>query len=114
MATQEQTTAVSKAIDAIRQAAILLTDQIADACETSVVVKLTREYENLDRCLSLLLQLQNATDDKDYEQATTHIKSSADGLQAQAAAIQAIVHDEQTAGKVIAYITEAAAMVAEL
>jgi len=114
MPTPEQTAAISRAITAIRQAEILLTDQIRNACETLMAIKLTHEYNNLDWYLSSLLHLQNATDDEVFEVTTTHIKSTADGLKVDVTTIQTIVQDEQTAGKVIDYITQAAAVVAEL
>jgi hypothetical protein len=114
MPTEEQVAAVSSAIMAIRNAQILLTQQIRTASETLIAIKLTHEYNNLDSCLSSLLQAQNAADDTVFVATTGRIKSTADSLKADAATVQSMIKDVQIAGKLIGYVTQALALIAKL
>jgi negative regulator of replication initiation len=114
MPTLNQQTAVASAIDAIRTAENLLTDQIQTSNDTLTAVKLTHEYNNLDSYLSELLHAQNAADDATFANATDALKSRTDGLQADEAAIKKIIADVATAGKVVGYITQALGFIAKL
>jgi negative regulator of replication initiation len=114
MPTLTQQTTVSGAIDAIRNAENALTDQIQASTETLTAIKLTHEYNNLDSYLSELLHAQNAADDVTFANATEALQARADGLQADEAAIKAIIADVATAGKVVSYIAQALALIAKL
>jgi negative regulator of replication initiation len=114
MPTIIQRTAVASAIDAIRTAENLLTDQIQASNDTLTAIKLTHEYNNLDSYLSELLHAQNAADDATFAKATETLKTRSGGLQADEAAIKKIIADVATAAKVIAYITKALGFIAKL
>ncbi len=114
MATLNQKISVAGAIDAIRSAENLLTDQIQSSIDTLTAIKLTHEYNNLDSYLSELLHAQNAADDATFANATQALQSRTSGLQADEAAIKAIIADVATAGKVVGYITKALALIAKL
>jgi hypothetical protein len=114
MPTLSQQTAVASAIDAIRAAENVLTDQIQASNDTLTAIKLTHEYNNLDSYLSELLHAQNAADDSTFSNATDALKSRTNGLQADEAAIKKIITDVATAGKVIGSITQALALIAKL
>jgi hypothetical protein len=114
MPTLSQQTAVSQAIDAIRSAENLLTDQIQDSDDTLTAIKLTHEYNNLDSYLSELLHAQNAADDVTFANATQALQARADGLEADEKTIKTIIADVATAGKVIGYITQALGFIAKL
>jgi negative regulator of replication initiation len=114
MPTLSQQSAISAAIDAIRGAENVLTDQIRSATETLTAIKLTNEYNNLDSYLSELLQAQNAADDSTFANATEALQSRVTGLQADEKAIKAIVSDVAAAGRVIGYIGQALTFIAKL
>jgi negative regulator of replication initiation len=114
MPTLTQQTAVAGAIDAIRDAENLLTDQIQASTDTLTAIKLTHQYSNLDSYLSELLHIQNAADDASFTNATQALQARSDGLKADEATIKAIVADVATAGKVIGYIAQALAFIAKL
>ena len=114
MPTLNQQTAVAGAINAIRSAENLLTDQIQASNDTLIAIKLTHEYNNLDSFLSELLHAQNSADDATFANATDALKSRTEGLQADEAAIKAIINDLEIAAKVLGYITQALGFIAKL
>ena len=114
MPTLSQQTAVSQAIDAIRNAESLLTEQIQSADETLTAIKLTHEYNNLDSYLSELLHAQNSADDVTFTNATQALQARADGLKADENTIKTIVADVATAGKIVGYITQALGFITKL
>jgi|ERR1700722_540959 len=114
MPTSDQQLAISGAIDAMRNAEILLTSEIRSSDDTLQAIKLTHEYNNLDFQLSALLHAQNAADDATFAAATASLKSQSAALQADAAAIKLIVEDVDLAGKIGANIIRALAFIAKL
>jgi len=114
MPTTAQNVAVAGAIDAIRNAGILLTQQIRVATDTLIAIRLTDEYNNLDLCLSTLLHAQNASDDATFAAATLSIRSIADGLTADEATVKAIIKDVSVAGDVVKYIGQALLFIGKL
>ncbi|HEY6923979.1 MAG TPA: hypothetical protein VI653_10950 [Steroidobacteraceae bacterium] len=114
MHTTIQNAAIAGAIDAIRNAEILLTQQVRAASDTMTAIKLTNEYNNLDSYLSTLLHAQNAADDVTFAAATKTICSTANGLKADEQTIQAIVKDVAIAAQVLKYLEQALAFVAKL
>jgi hypothetical protein len=114
MPTLNQQTAVAGAITALRSAENLLTDQIQSSDDTLTAIKLTHEYNNLDSYLSELLHARNAADDLVFANATQQLQSQVSGLQADQAAINAIIADVALAGQVVGYITQALAFIAKL
>ena len=114
MPTLNQQTLVSQAINAIRSAENLLTDQIQSSSDTLMAIKLTHEYNNLDSYLSELLAAQNAADDVKFANATQALQARADGLEADEKTINAIVGDVGVAGKIVGYITQALGLIAKL
>ncbi len=114
MPNPQQQTAIAGAIDAIRNAEILLTAQIRASTDTLQAIKLTHEYNNLDFQLSALLHAQNGADDAAFQAATATLKSQSTTLQADIAAIKRIVADVALAGKIVSDITRALSFIAKL
>ncbi len=114
MPTPNQQKFVSSAIDAIRHAENLLTDQIQSSTVTLTAIKLTHEYNNLDSFLSELLHVQNAVDDVSFTSATQALQSRVGGLKADEAVIKTIIKDVSTVGKIIGYVTQALELIAKL
>ena len=114
MPTLNQQTNVASAIDAIRSAEALLTQQIREATDTLTAVKLTNEYNNLDSYLSQLLHAQNTADDAAFANATAALKSQTGGLQADENSIKDIVADVKTASTIIGYIVQVMGFIAKL
>jgi ABC-type phosphate transport system auxiliary subunit len=114
MPTPSQQANISNAIDAIRTAENLLSQQVRTATDSLTALKLTNEYNNLDTCLSQLLQAQNAVDDASFSNAAASLQSDASGLQADEATIKSIVGDVQVAANIISYITQALGIIAKL
>jgi hypothetical protein len=112
--TLNQQTSVSQAIDSIRSAENLLTEQIQSTSDTLTAIKLTHEYNNLDSYLSELLHAQNAADDDTFENATEALQARTTGLEADETVIKAIVSDVATAGKIVGYIAQALGFIAKL
>jgi hypothetical protein len=114
MPTLNQQSAVAAAINSIRTAENLLTDQIQASNDTLQAIKLTHEYNNLDSFLSQLLHAQNAADDASFTNAIDALKTQTDGLEADEKTIKGIIADVATAGKVVGYITQALAFIAKV
>jgi negative regulator of replication initiation len=114
MPTLSKQTNIAGAIASIRVAENLLTQQIRAATDTLTAIKLTNEYHNLDSYLSQLLHAQNSADDASFADATAALQSQASGLEADQAAIRAIVGDVQTAASIVNYITQALTLIAKL
>jgi ABC-type phosphate transport system auxiliary subunit len=112
--TLSQQTAISAAIDAIRNAEDVLTDQIRSSTDALNAIKLTNEYNNLDSYLSELLHAQNAADDVTFANATQALQSRLSGLEADEKAIRSIIADVVIAGKVIGYIADAVKLITAL
>ena len=114
MPTQNQQKTVADAIDAIRCAENLLTDQIQSSTDTLTAIKLTHEYNNLDSFLSELLHAQNAADDVTFTNATQALRSRISGLKADEVAINRIIKDVAVAGKIVKCVTQALGFIAKL
>jgi negative regulator of replication initiation len=114
MPTPSEQTALNAAIDAIRSAEGVLTDQIRGSTDALTAIKLTNEYNNLDSYLSEILHAQNAADDASFANATAALQSRLSGLEADEKAIKALISDVTTAGKVIGYIADALKWIAKL
>ena len=114
MPTLSQQTAIKAAVDAIRNAEDVLTDQIRSSTDALTAIKLTNEYNNLDSYLSELLHAQNAADDATFANATTALQSRLSGLEADEKAIQTIITDVAIAAKVIGFIANAVKFIAKL
>ena len=114
MPTLSQQTAINAAVDAIRNAEDVLTDQIRCSTDALTAIKLTNEYNNLDSYLSELLHAQNAADDATFANATKALQSRLSGLEADEKAIETIIADVATAAKVIGYIADALKLIAKL
>jgi hypothetical protein len=114
MPTLSQQTTLNGAIDNIRSAEDILTNQIRSSTDALTAIKLTNEYNNLDSYLSELLHAQNAADDTSFSNATTALQSRLSGLEADQKSIKAIINDVATAGKVIGYIGDALKLIAKL
>jgi ABC-type phosphate transport system auxiliary subunit len=114
MPTLSQQTAIAGGVSALRDAENLLTAQIRTATDALTAIKLTNEYNNLDSYLSELLHAQNAADDASFANATELLQSRVKGLQADEAAIKAVIKDVQIAGQVIGYVEQALGFIAKL
>ncbi len=114
MPTLSQQTAINAAIDAIRNAEDVLTDQIRSSTDALTAIKLTNEYNNLDSYLSELLHAQNAADDATFANATEALQSRLAGLEADEKAIQTVITDVAIAAKVIGFIADAIKLIAKL
>ncbi len=114
MPTLNQQTSVTNAINAIRDAENLLTQQIQSTGDTLKAIKLTHEYNNLDSYLSELLHAQNASDDVSFTNAVQALQTRISGLQADQKRMKAIISDVGIAAKVVGYITQALAFIGKL
>lgn len=114
MPTPAQTTALSSAILALRNAQNMITGQIRAATDTLTAIRLTHEYNTLDASLSALLHAQNATDDASFADSVDQIHCAMQGVQLDQQKLATIIQDVHIAAKVMDYLTQALELVAKL
>jgi len=112
--TPAQQQGISNAVQAIRNAENVLTNQINMATDPLSAIKLTHAYQHLDSCLSQLLHLQNVTDDGTFAASLATIKAQTSGLQLDEKTVKDLVGDIGAATKVIGYIGQALTFIAKI
>jgi hypothetical protein len=105
-------------IDAlVTQLSALLADLLTMARGTAdpvVLLQINNEYMAVKTVLDQAVNVQLATDDAVFAQATTGLKSQSkllDGMQAQ---ITSVVKDVALAGKMVGYVSQAVVLIAKL
>ncbi|HTV83884.1 MAG TPA: hypothetical protein VME63_00645 [Dyella sp.] len=105
---------ILNAIQAIQNAANLLTSQISDATDPVSAIKLNHAYQQLNACLSQLLQLQNVRDDATFKSSVANIKAQTNTLQTDEKSIKGLISDVGTATKVLGYVADAVGFIAKI
>jgi hypothetical protein len=112
--TLNQLATLEGAVSATRAAGDLLTDQIHAESDSELAARLRREHDRLDGLLSQLLHAQGSADDAAFADATAALRSQAETLKADRAAIEAIVKDAAAAASIARQVARALRFIAKL
>ena len=113
MSTASQKQDLINAINQIRAAEQLLLEVSRSSSDTAKLIQINTEYTHLDSYLSQILHAQALTDDAEFDNATATLKGQASALAMDQKAIEKIVDDVATAGKIVGYITQAVQIIAK-
>ena len=114
MSTASQKQNLIAAVMQIRAAEQLLLDVSRSSSNTAQLIRINTEYTHLDSYLSQILHAQALTDDAEFASATTMLKGQASVLEVDQKAIDKVVGDVATAGKIVGYIAQAVQIIAKL
>ena len=104
----------AQALAQIRAAEQALDDVIANTANPDTLSALAGVYSQLTSIATSLIQAQTASDDTVFTQLAASLNGQAKSLKASEALIQHLITQAATAGKVIGYLTQAAAFIAKL
>lgn len=114
MSTASQKQNLIAAVMQIRAAEQLLLDVSRSSSDTAQLIQINTEYTHLDSYLSQILHAQALTDDAEFASATAMLKGQASVLEMDQKAIDKVVGDVATAGKIVGYIAQAVQIIAKL
>jgi hypothetical protein len=104
----------AQALAQIRSAEQALDNVIATTANPDTLNTLAGIYSQLTSVATSLIQAQTTADDGVFTQMAVSLNGQAKSLKASQALIQHLITDAATAGKIIGYLTQAAAFIARL
>ena len=114
MSTTSQKQDLLDAVTELRSAEQLLLAQSRTTSDVPTLIQLNTEYSHLDSYISQLLHTQAIDDDVQFDNATAALKQQVSALSTDLDAIEKIVGDVTTAGKIVGYIAQAVTIVGTL
>lgn len=114
MPTDEKREHIASTIAQLRAAEQCLEDTIAHTGDETELQKLAAQCRAVNELIDSLVRAQLIADDAAFIQVTKDLKTQAADLKAQEGRLRALIHDVDTAAKVVGYITQALTFITAL